>query len=64
METKCGDIAPSERENAKTLARAMCMAASSRDPDLARPGTKFGKEAECAQTDDCDAYKKCRDAVK
>ena len=63
-EAKCGDVARSEQDTEKTLARAMCEAAASSDPDLARAGAKFAKEAECADKTDCDEYKKCRDAVK
>lgn len=64
MEAKCGDVAPSERNTENTLARAMCEAASSSDPDLARAGAKFAKEADCADHSECDDYKKCREAVK
>jgi hypothetical protein len=65
MEGKCGDVGQHEAETTRTLARAVCEAANSKDPAVAKAGDRFAREADCAEkSDDCDAYKKCRDAVK
>jgi hypothetical protein len=65
MEAKCGSAAPHDKAQTKTLARGMCEAADSSDPDVARGGAPFAKEADCAaDADDCDAYKKCVAAIK
>ena len=63
MEAKCGDAADKDVNQRRTLARGMCEAADNSDPSVAKAGTRFAQEADCADTDDCDAYKKCRDAV-
>ncbi|HTR54927.1 MAG TPA: hypothetical protein VMJ10_29775 [Kofleriaceae bacterium] len=65
MEAKCGDAADKDVNQRRTLARGMCEAADNADSSVAKAGARFANEADCADaTDDCDAYKKCRDAVK
>jgi len=66
MEAKCGDVGKAEQETTRTLARGLCEAAGNADPAVAKAGEQFAKEADCAEQnpEDCDAYKKCRDAVK
>ena len=65
MEARCGDVGQNERETTRTLAAGMCEAAASPDPAVAHAGARFLQEADCAaDAADCDAYKKCRDAVK
>ena len=65
MEAHCGDVSQQEIETTSTLAHAVCDAADSKDPAVAKAGDHFAREADCAtKTDDCDEYKKCRAAVK
>ena len=64
MEVRCNAVGKFERDKSLVLARGMCEAAGSKDPNVAGAGAQFAKEAACAeQTEDCDAYKKCRDQV-
>jgi hypothetical protein len=66
MEATCGDVGQAEMETTRTLARGMCEAAASSDPELAKAAAKFAREAECAEQagSNCPAYKHCRDAEK
>jgi hypothetical protein len=68
LEAKCGESNQHEQQTTRTLARGICEAANSADPDVAKAGAVFAKQAECAEqieNGDCNAYnKKCRDTAK
>jgi hypothetical protein len=66
-EATCGESAQRERDATRTIARSVCEAATSSDPAVAKAGAVFAQQADCVDQvtpADCDAYRKCRDAVK